>query len=160
MTSRTEQTCKCCGKSFVPKYKQTGRQKYCTRDCYFTWWKTVGREQRNKTTREYRARRYRAEGRWQDEGKKARELKVWMLELKSKPCTDCGQTFPVCCMQFDHRKGTKKKYNVGSMFAHHYSRELIEKELIKCDLVCSNCHAIRTQKRRLGSGGKHAIQKI
>jgi hypothetical protein len=28
----------------------------------------------------------------------------------------------------------------------------IEKELKKCDLVCSNCHRIRTQKRRTGSG--------
>ena len=75
-----------------------------------------------------------------------------MIELKSKPCTDCKQTFPICCMHFDHKEGTNKKYNIGSMFAHHYSRELIEKELSKCELVCANCHAIRTQKRRIGSG--------
>lgn len=157
MTTQIKKICKCCGKQFTVTGRKIGRQKYCCRDCYITWWKTTGREQRNKTTREYRARKYRLEGRWQDEGKKARELKVWMVELKSKPCTDCGQKFPICCMQFDHRKGTKKKYNVGSMFAHHYSRKLIEIELQKCDLVCANCHAIRTQKRRLGSGGKHAI---
>jgi hypothetical protein len=77
-----------------------------------------------------------------------------MIELKSKPCTDCGGTFPVCCMDFDHRAGTNKSHNPGSMFAHHYSRECIEKELAKCDLVCANCHRIRTQKRRTGNG-KH-----
>jgi hypothetical protein len=62
-------------------------------------------------------------------------------------------------MDFDHKEGTIKQYNVGSMFAHHYSRELIEKELLKCVLVCSNCHRIRTQKRRIGSG-KYRIQTV
>lgn len=55
-------------------------------------------------------------------------------------------------MEFDHRDGAIKSYNLGSMFAHHYSRELIEIELAKCDLVCSNCHRIRTRNRRAGSG--------
>jgi hypothetical protein len=57
-------------------------------------------------------------------------------------------------MDFDHKDGTVKEYNLGSMFAHHYARELIEKELAKCDLVCSNCHRVRTRDRRTGSGGK------
>ena len=77
-------------------------------------------------------------------------MKEWMNELKSQPCLDCHQTFPVCCMDFDHRVDTTKSYNVASMFAHHYSRELIEIELEKCDLVCSNCHRIRTRDRRIG----------
>lgn len=83
---------------------------------------------------------------------KASALKAWMIELKSKPCSDCGSKFDTCCMDFDHRIGEKKAYNLGSMFAHHYSKELIEIELAKCDLVCSNCHRIRTRDRRTGSG--------
>lgn len=75
-----------------------------------------------------------------------------MNELKSKPCHDCGGTFEICCMDFDHRVGTEKTYNIGSMFAHHYSSELIQIELDKCDLVCANCHRIRTRDRRIGSG--------
>lgn len=73
-----------------------------------------------------------------------------MIELKSNPCYDCQQSFDTCCMDFDHRDGTEKKYNIGSMFAHHYSRELIQQELNKCDLVCANCHRIRTRDRRIG----------
>ena len=87
-----------------------------------------------------------------DDGPKAVAQKQWMIELKSNPCADCGNSFPICCMDFDHRLGTLKEYNVGSMFAHHYSRELIEIELEKCDLVCSNCHRIRTRDRRTGNG--------
>ena len=84
-------------------------------------------------------------------------LKAWMLELKSRPCADCGGVFPVCCMDFDHRDGTEKAYNLGSMFAHHYSRELIQTELDKCDLVCANCHRVRTRNRRLGSGKQRQL---
>jgi len=108
----------------------------------------------NKNVREYRARRYIEEGQWRDNSPKAMAAKAWMIEIKSNPCHDCGGVFDICCMDFDHRAGTEKKYNIGSMFAHHYSRELIESELAKCDLVCANCHRIRTRERRTGSG-KH-----
>lgn len=115
-------------------------------------WVAKNREKHNESVRAYRARRYATEGRWRDDGAKAVALKAWMIELKSKPCTDCGGCFPVCCMDFDHHKGDKKAYNIGSMFAHHYSRELIQTELDKCDLVCANCHRIRTRDRRTGNG--------
>ena len=117
-------------------------------------WAAANRFKRNEYVRAYRARRYAAEGCWREEGKKAKALKMWMIEIKSKPCADCSRTFPSCCMDFDHREGSIKKYNIGSMFAHHYSVELIKTELEKCDLVCSNCHRLRTRDRRTGSG-KH-----
>ncbi len=109
----------------------------------------------NEAVRRYRAKRYEREGQWRDSGPKAIGAKAWMNEIKARPCQDCGGRYPVCCMDFDHRGGTLKAYNVGSMFAHHYSRELIEDEVAKCDLVCANCHRVRTRDRRTGSG-KHA----
>ncbi len=125
-------------------------QVFCSAECRFKNWVVLNRSRLNETVRRYRARRYKKDGNWRDEGPKAKELKAWMIELKSKPCSDCKNSFPVCCMDFDHREN--KKHNVGSMFAHHYSRELIELEVAKCDLVCSNCHRIRTQKRKTGTG--------
>lgn len=121
-------------------------------------WAVKNRERLNASVRAYRARRYASEGRWRDEGPKAVALKEWMVELKSKPCIDCGGVFPICCMDFDHREESKKSYNIGSMFAHHYSRELIQTEVDKCDLVCANCHRIRTRNRRTGNG-KHKQNK-
>lgn len=127
-------------------------RRFCTKGCQQRAWVKANREAHNTAVRVYRAKRYKNEGLWRDEGGKARELKAWMTEIKSKPCHDCGGLFEVCCMDFDHRDGTTKEYNIGSMFAHHYSRELIEVELAKCDLVCANCHRIRTRDRRTGSG--------
>lgn len=113
-------------------------------------WQKNNRERHNATVRAYRMNRSLKEGCWRDEGPKAVALKAWMLELKSKPCTDCRHKFPACCMDFDHREPAKKKFNVGSMFAHHYARELIELEIEKCDLVCANCHRIRTRDQKQG----------
>lgn len=65
---------------------------------------------------------------------------------KSKPCMDCTRSFPSECMQFDHRPGEIKKFNVSSMVRSH-GVHAIEDEIKKCDLVCANCHAIRTASR-------------
>ena len=148
-----EQTGKCkrCGNIFVIGNK-TRIQKYCSPLCRHKQWTDDNREQLNENVRKYRAERYKREGQWRDEGIKAKELKAWMIELKSKPCSDCGNTFDSCCMEFDHRIDADKKYNLGSMFSHHYSKDLIQKELDKCDLVCSNCHRIRTKNKRKGNG--------
>lgn len=113
-------------------------------------WVANNRENHNAAVRRYRAKRYAEDGFWAEAGPKAKALKEWMIEIKSNPCTDCGQRFPVCCMDFDHVRDAKA-YNIGSMFAHHYSKELIEEELAKCELVCANCHRIRTRNRRTGS---------
>lgn len=132
-------------KALTPEQKAKATDRYRR-------WAAANRERLNATVRAYRARRYARDGRWRDTGQKAESLKAWMVELKSMPCHDCGQAFPACCMDFDHRAGETKLHNVGSMFAHHYGRELIAAEVSKCDLVCANCHRIRTRDRRTGSG--------
>jgi hypothetical protein len=146
--------CPRCGKEFSRTYRGTV-PKFCSQTCQHDFWVTNNRERHNAAVRRYRARRYKEEGKWLESGPKVKALKEWMVQLKSKPCHDCGGSFPVCCMDFDHRIGTIKVYNLGSMFAHHYSMELIESELEKCDLVCANCHRIRTRDRRTGSGKSH-----
>ena len=70
----------------------------------------------------------------------------YVTEIKSKPCTDCGNSFPACCMDFDHVRG-EKKMNVASMAWSTLSLATIQAEIDKCDLVCANCHRIRTFNR-------------
>lgn len=149
-------TCLYCNGDFEPT--RSNRQIYCSKQCRYKHWSLNNRDKLNENVRQYRARRYVKEGRWREDGAKVKALREWMNEIKSQPCIDCGHSYPICCMDFDHRKGTVKTYNVGSMFAHHYSRKLIESELSKCDLVCSNCHRMRTKERRTGSGryGQHS----
>ncbi len=125
------------------------RQKYCSSSCRWNSHKHKDLEAFNAKVRKYRADRTEREGSWRQESTAAKKLQAWLIELKSKPCMRCGLCFDPCCMDFDHREGVDKKYNLGTMFAHHYSVELIQIELDKCDLTCSNCHRIITRERRL-----------
>lgn len=80
-----------------------------------------------------------------------KRFQSWLTAEKSKPCMDCGGNFPIVCMDFDHREGEEKLYSVAHMRAH--SVDALIAEIQKCDLVCANCHRIRTTDRfRLASG--------
>lgn len=64
------------------------------------------------------------------------------------PCTDCGRFFPAVCMDFDHLPGSDKVADVAQMAnGTQYSLAAIEREIAKCEIVCANCHRIRTSKR-------------
>ena len=68
-----------------------------------------------------------------------------VYEAKSRPCRDCGNTFPACAMQFDHVRG-EKVANVAHLRNWENVPKVID-EIAKCEVVCANCHAIRTCKR-------------
>lgn len=74
------------------------------------------------------------------------ELREIVAELKSAPCTDCGVSYPPYVMQFDHI-GDDKVANVSAMVQRALKWETIAAEIAKCELVCANCHAIRTWSR-------------
>jgi hypothetical protein len=75
----------------------------------------------------------------------------WMNSMKEGiACTDCGETFPVFVMHWDHLPGLAKVGDISSMLGHA-SREAILEELKKCELVCANCHVMRTVTRALKS---------
>ena len=71
--------------------------------------------------------------------------------MKSIPCADCGGRFDPVCMDFDHRAEEVKLYDVSWMFNRKLSIALIEVEIAKCDIVCSNCHRLRTKHRKIGA---------
>lgn len=71
-----------------------------------------------------------------------RELfKSIIRKEKDKPCRDCGLKFPYCSMDFDH-KGDKK-FTI-SQVSSISSEQKLREEIAKCDVVCSNCHRVRT----------------
>lgn len=65
---------------------------------------------------------------------------------RSVPCADCGQTFPLECMDLDHVRGTKL-FTVGTDYRWRPDSELVA-EIAKCEAVCANCHRIRTRRRK------------
>lgn len=62
-------------------------------------------------------------------------------------CADCGYNKHAAALEFDHLPGTIKSQTVASLMYRSWQR--IDEEIAKCELVCANCHAIRTAERRL-----------
>ncbi len=79
------------------------------------------------------------------------ELHEIVDKLKNKPCMDCQGSFNHWVMQFDHRDGNTKRDNVATMLHETRPLDAILLEIDKCDLVCANCHAERTHRRRTGT---------
>jgi hypothetical protein len=67
-------------------------------------------------------------------------------QLRSVPCADCGGRFAQCAMDFDHRDPSTKLGVVTRMINASYRRMMVE--VAKCDIVCANCHRLRTFERR------------
>lgn len=63
-------------------------------------------------------------------------------------CTDCGYREHPAALEFDHLPGTNKLFNVMEKVGS-YSLDKIWAEIAKCEVVCANCHAIRTATRRV-----------
>jgi hypothetical protein len=62
--------------------------------------------------------------------------------LADKLCADCSISAPDI-FEFDHRHGDKRD-SVGRMISQGLSLSTIEAEIAKCDILCPNCHRIRT----------------
>lgn len=73
------------------------------------------------------------------------ELKKRLSKIKeSSGCVDCGVNNHIV-LDFDHL--SDKKYNVSRMIHDGFSWAAIKKEIAKCEVVCANCHRIRTHDR-------------
>lgn len=68
-------------------------------------------------------------------------------ELKeSIACADCHVFYPYYVMDWDHRPGEQKTSIVSKLIGKG-SITKTKLEIQKCDLVCANCHRIRTFAR-------------
>ena len=80
-----------------------------------------------------------------------RKNKQKLVELKEvSSCADCGLHYPYYVMQYDHLDSATKSANIGDMMSSNMAWTTVLKEIAKCELVCGNCHAIRTHVRREG----------
>ena len=70
-------------------------------------------------------------------------------QAKAVPCADCRQRYPHYVMDFDHRPGEGKEFPLANIAGQsRISWKRIQAEIAKCDVVCANCHRIRTYERR------------
>jgi hypothetical protein len=92
---------------------------------------------RDKQKREYRATRNKQITRNRD---------YLHSVLKEALCIDCGYGNWIA-LELDHRDPSKKYDAVTRMVNDGTTLERIKEEIEKCDIVCANCHAIRTANR-------------
>lgn len=59
-------------------------------------------------------------------------------------CQRCGVDNP-SMLHFHHRDPTDKIFTIGIALANRgqYTQQMLHEELMKCDLICANCHEIQ-----------------
>ena len=83
-------------------------------------------------------------------GRSERQRKLLLRIHKIKVergCVDCGYNTHAAALDFDHLPGHIKTARIATMSGGS-KWELIEAEIAKCEVVCANCHRIRTTDRR------------
>lgn len=112
-------------------------QYYC-RDCFRQYFQARGRRHQDQVNA---GRRTRA-----DAGRQH------LLEvLRTRACEDCGEADPVV-LEFDHLRDRIEC--LSAMAGDGASIALLDAEIAKCEVVCANCHRMRTAKR---AGWRRAV---
>lgn len=113
--------------------------------------RAYNREYAKRWGKTHTARKRENNRRWQaaHQGELAagrRAVAARIAALKTEPCADCGDRFDPVCMDFDHRPGEVKRFGIAKFGTHSMVDVVLE--IAKCDLVCSNCHRLRTHRQR------------
>ena len=120
--------CETCSVEFVNRSRNKAARRYCGPRCRNN--SKVSRGHQGK----YKKARYRLR-------------KAMTDKLKSVPCADCGGTFDPICMDFDHKPGVEKRDDVSGIICGR-SDANVAAEIAKCEVVCANCHRLRTKRRK------------
>lgn len=139
----TDLECVLCGGSFTRPNAIGRNPRYCSDECR----KYVAAASSAQRTAEYYSRHHERINRTRAESRAALRAEVARLK-EAEPCADCGGYFPAVCMDYDHT-GTGKVAGVGRLVSANVPMDKIHAEIAKCDLVCANCHRIRTEHRRI-----------
>jgi hypothetical protein len=81
-----------------------------------------------------------------------RDRRQWLIDQKVArvACMDClkkverDNTF---VFDFDHRDPEQKSFAI-SEYLHTYTTDRLLHEMDKCDLICANCHRVRTNAQQ------------
>jgi hypothetical protein len=123
---------------FFYRNKNTNRLHTQCKECYITKRRKTWRDHYHKYGSNYRKR---AIERTRDV---RNELRQRMLEyLHDKACAICGVN-DVRVLEFDHIDPTKKSFGIAKALTYTFSWERILNEVSKCQILCANCHKIKT----------------
>jgi hypothetical protein len=66
-----------------------------------------------------------------------------IVAYKNQPCADCGKSYPPRVMDLHHIDPTKKEFDLSQSRGYGKSLKAVEEELVKCVVLCANCHRLR-----------------
>lgn len=75
-------------------------------------------------------------------------IREMVNEYKRQPCIDCKKIYPIYMMQFDHLDPKRKVAAVCSLISRKGKKAILA-EIQKCEVVCIQCHCIRTYGRKI-----------
>lgn len=67
-----------------------------------------------------------------------RDLKQRLVEVAGGECQRCGYNKSLRALSFHRRDPEHKTFALSEAFIHAWSR--LAEEILKCDLLCANCH--------------------
>lgn len=108
---------------------------------------STGQRGRNRSNRERDAQAVNI--RQMEHRKKTKErYYLWLIAyFREHPCVDCEEADPLV-LDFDHIDPSTKIDSVSSMINKGRTWDVIEAEVEKCEVRCSNCHRRKTAKER------------
>ena len=67
--------------------------------------------------------------------------------LKDNPCVLCGYS-DIRALEFDHIDPMKKRFKISRIIQRGNSIKCLQTEMDKCQVLCSNCHRIKTYEEK------------
>lgn len=92
-----------------------------------------------RSEREVATERRRLKLQWEEFSQRIAALKI------ERGCADCGYRAHPAALEFDHLPGAKKRGIISRLSRSPW--ESVLKEIANCEVVCANCHVIRTVNR-------------
>ena len=131
--SEKTKTCSECNETFTTK---VDRAECCSQKC-----------------RVRKSRRLKKEGKQPEKRAPFNNLEYQRLRRRilneykiRQGCARCGYNEHPAALHFDHRDHTQKAFNISQ--DPKRSWESIEAEIAKCDVLCANCHSVRTHEEQ------------
>lgn len=107
-----------------------GTQYWC-RECFRIYFRRRGDLHRQQAAKSLRSR-------------KARLRKILFDHLRTYPCADCGES-DLRVLELDHVR-PRDEY-VSQLVRKGVRAEVLADEMLRCEVVCANCHRRRTARR-------------
>lgn len=144
--------CKECNYEAVMRYSQTEKGKQNRRD-YRNSLKAKNDARKRAKHPENKIKGLARAKLWRDDRRRR------AIDILGGECVDCGNV-DNRVLEFDHIE--EKTNTIANLLANH-TWDMVEAELSKCELVCANCHSIRTYDRRItltGNTVEHLKKQI